>query len=56
VSQRELVRLLDMPLGAVREMVPRLEAARLVATVPKRGLLIAQVDMKLIRNAFQVRP
>ena len=55
VSQRELVRLLDVPLGAVREMIPRLEAARLMITVPKRGLQIAHIDLKLIRNAFQVR-
>lgn len=55
VSQRELVKLLDVPLGAVREMIPRLEAARMLVTVPKRGLQIAHIDLKLIRNAFQVR-
>jgi DNA-binding GntR family transcriptional regulator len=55
ISQRELVDLLDMPLGAVRELVPRLEAAGLLVAVPKRGLQIAPVDLKLIRNAFQVR-
>lgn len=55
VSQRELVQLLEVPLGAVREMIPRLEAARLMVTVPKRGLQIAHIDLKLIRNAFQVR-
>jgi len=55
VSQRELMSLLDMPLGAVREMIPRLEAAGLVKTVPQRGLQIAHVDLKLIHNAFQVR-
>jgi DNA-binding GntR family transcriptional regulator len=55
VSQRELMALLDMPLGAVREMIPRLEAGGLVKTVPQRGLQIAHVDLKLIRNAFQVR-
>jgi DNA-binding GntR family transcriptional regulator len=55
VSQRELMALLDMPLGAVREMIPRLEAAGLVKTVPQRGLQVAHVDLKLIRNAFQVR-
>ena len=55
VSQRELMTLLDMPLGAVREMIPRLEAAGLVKTVPQRGLQIAHVDLKLIHNAFQVR-
>ena len=55
VSQQELTLLLGMPLGAVREMVPRLEAARLITAVPKRGLQIAHVDLKLIRNAFHVR-
>lgn len=55
VSQQELTLLLGMPLGAVREMIPRLEAARLITTVPKRGLQVAAVDLKLIRNAFQTR-
>ncbi|MDD2925145.1 GntR family transcriptional regulator [Rhodoferax sp.] len=55
ISQRELMTLLDMPLGAVREMIPRLEAAGLIKTVPQRGLQIAPVDLKLIHNAFQVR-
>lgn len=55
ISQRELMTLLDMPLGAVREMIPRLEAAGLIKTVPQRGLQIAHVDLKLIHNAFQVR-
>ena len=55
VSQRELMTLLDMPLAAVREMIPRLEAGGLIKTVPQRGLQIAHVDLKLIHNAFQVR-
>jgi DNA-binding GntR family transcriptional regulator len=55
VTQRELTLLLDLPLAAVREMIPRLEAARLIRTVPKRGLQVAHVDLKLVRNAFQVR-
>ena len=55
VSQRELMQLLDMPLGAVRELIPRLEAEGLLRTVPQRGLQIAHVDLKLIHNAFQLR-
>ncbi len=55
VSQRELVQLLDMPLGAVRELIPRLEAEGLLRTVPQRGLQIAHVDLALINNAFQLR-
>lgn len=55
VSQRELVKLTGMPLGAIREMIPRLEADGLIRTVPNRGLQIVQVDIGLIRNAFQLR-
>ncbi len=55
ISQRELMQLLGMPLGAVRELIPRLEAEGLVRTVPQRGLQIAHVDLALIHNAFQLR-
>jgi DNA-binding GntR family transcriptional regulator len=55
ISQRELMQLLGMPLGAVRELIPRLEAEGLLRTVPQRGLQIANVDLKLINNAFQLR-
>jgi DNA-binding GntR family transcriptional regulator len=55
ISQRELMQLLDMPLGAVRELIPRLEAEGLLRTVPQRGLQIAHVDLALINNAFQLR-
>jgi DNA-binding GntR family transcriptional regulator len=55
VSQRELAALTGLPLGAIREVIPRLEAEGLMRTVPQRGLQIANVDVKLIRNAFQLR-
>jgi DNA-binding GntR family transcriptional regulator len=55
VSQRELVALTGLPLGAIREMIPRLEADGLIVTVPQRGLQIASVDLKLVRNAFHLR-
>jgi DNA-binding GntR family transcriptional regulator len=55
ISQRELMQLIGMPLGAVRELIPRLEAEGLLRTVPQRGLQIAHVDLKLINNAFQLR-
>lgn len=51
ISQRELMQLLGMPLGAVRELIPRLEAEGLLSTVPKRGLQVAHVELKLINNA-----
>ena len=55
ISQRELVDLSGMTLGAIRELIPRLEAEGLIHTVPKRGMQIAQVDLSLIRDAFQFR-
>jgi len=55
VSQRELVELTGMPLGAIREMIPRLEADGLIEAVPKRGLQVLTIDLDLVRNAFQLR-
>jgi len=55
VSQRELAALTSLPLGAIREVIPRLEAEGLLVTVPQRGLQIANVDVKLVRNAFALR-
>lgn len=55
ISQRELVALTGMPLGAIRELVPRLEAEGLIKTVPQRGMQIAHIDLNLIRDAYQYR-
>jgi DNA-binding GntR family transcriptional regulator len=55
LSQRELVALTGQPLGAIRELIPRLEAEGLIVTVPQRGLQILPLDISLIRNAFQFR-
>jgi DNA-binding GntR family transcriptional regulator len=55
VSQRELVEITNMPLGAIRELIPRLEAEGLITTVPQRGMQVAHVDISLIRNAYQFR-
>src|SRR5215204_2289747 len=37
VSQRRLVELTGLTLGAIRELIPRLEAEGLIKTVPQRG-------------------
>lgn len=55
VSQRELVEITGMSLGAIRELVPRLEAEGLITTMPQRGMQVAPVDLSLIRNAYQFR-
>jgi DNA-binding GntR family transcriptional regulator len=55
VSQRELVALTGLPLGAIRELIPRLETEGLIVTVPQRGLQVLPLDINLVRNAFQFR-
>lgn len=55
ISQRELVELTGLTLGAIRELIPRLEAEGLITTVPQRGMQVAHVDLSLIRNAYQFR-
>ncbi|MCP8937844.1 GntR family transcriptional regulator [Alsobacter sp. SYSU M60028] len=55
VSQRELVELTGLPLGAIRELIPRLEAEGLIRTVPQRGMQVAHIDLHLIRDAYQFR-
>lgn len=55
VSQRELAEMTGFPLGAIRELVPRLETEGLIVTIPQRGMQVAHVDLGLIRNAFQFR-
>jgi DNA-binding GntR family transcriptional regulator len=55
VTQKQLVELTGFPLGAVRELIPRLEGDGLISTLNRRGLQIAQVDVNLVRNAYQLR-
>ena len=55
VTQRDLAALVGFPLGAIREMIPRLEAEGLVQTLAQRGLQITGADPRLIRDAFQLR-
>ncbi len=55
VTQRDLVDVTGFPLGAVREMIPRLEADGLILSLPQRCLQIAPVDLRLVHEAFQLR-
>jgi DNA-binding GntR family transcriptional regulator len=55
ITQRQLVEITGLPLGAIRELVPRLEAEGLIRTAPHRGMQVPQVDITLVRNAFQFR-
>lgn len=55
VSQRELMALLDLSIGALRELLPRLETEGLLKVLPQRGIQITQIDLPMIRDAFQFR-
>jgi DNA-binding GntR family transcriptional regulator len=55
VTQRDLAALVGFPLGAIREMIPRLEAEGLVRALAQRGLQIVGADPRLIHDAFNLR-
>lgn len=55
VTQRELVERTGTSLAAVREAIPRLEAEGLMITLRQRGLMIPNVDVEFVRNAYQLR-
>lgn len=55
VSQREMVAILGVSIGALRELLPRLEAEGLLTVMPQRGIQITAIDLPMIRNAFQMR-
>ncbi|RUT28344.1 GntR family transcriptional regulator [Arsenicitalea aurantiaca] len=55
VSQRDLVAMMGLSIGALRELLPRLQAEGLLNVMPQRGIQITVVDLPLIRDAFQMR-
>jgi DNA-binding GntR family transcriptional regulator len=54
VTQRELVQLTGLPLAAIREAILRLQAERLLETVPQRGMQIARVDIRMVQDVFHL--
>jgi DNA-binding GntR family transcriptional regulator len=55
VSQRELCAVVDMTIGPVRDALKQLQAEALVKVIPQRGIQIADVNVKLLRDAFELR-
>ncbi len=55
VSQRELVEMLTLSVGALRELLPRLQSENLISVLPQKGIMIPAIDLKMIRDAFQMR-
>jgi DNA-binding GntR family transcriptional regulator len=55
MSQSELVELLGVPLGPVRDALQALQAEGLVTIRARSGIEIAKADFALIRNTYQLR-
>ncbi|GLQ55422.1 GntR family transcriptional regulator [Devosia nitrariae] len=55
LSQRELMAKLGISLGALRELLARWEAEGLLAVMPQRGIQITTVDLRMIRESYQLR-
>lgn len=55
VTQRELVDLVGVPLGAAREAIQRLEHECLLRVYPQRGIQIADVTVTALRDALEYR-
>jgi DNA-binding GntR family transcriptional regulator len=55
MSQSELVALLGVPLGPLRDALQALQAEGLVTIRARAGIAIARADFALIRNTYQLR-
>src|SRR5262249_43138049 len=55
MSQSELVALLGLPLGPVRDALQALQAEGLVTIRARSGIEITKADFALIRNTYQLR-
>ena len=55
VTQRELAELAGVSLGSAREAIQRLEHDSLLKVHPQRGIQVADVTLRFIREAFQLR-
>lgn len=55
VTQRELAELAGVSLGSAREAIQRLEHDSLLRVHPQRGIQVADVTTRFIREAFQLR-
>lgn len=55
VTQRELAKLIGVPLGAAREAIQRLAFESLLKVYPQRGIQVAEASARVIRTAYQFR-
>jgi DNA-binding GntR family transcriptional regulator len=55
VTQADLMELLDVPIGPLREALQVLENDGLVTMLPRTGIRIVKPDMSLLKESFQLR-
>jgi DNA-binding GntR family transcriptional regulator len=55
VTQRELAEITGIPMSTIRAIVFRSEVDGLLKTAPNRGLQIASIDLRFVKNAFEFR-
>ena len=55
LTQRELAKLVGVPLSAAREAIQRLELESLLKVYPQRGVQVAPVTGRQVRTAYQFR-
>ena len=55
VTQRELAELAGVSLGSAREAIQKLEHDSLLKVHPQRGIQVADITIRFIRESFQLR-
>jgi DNA-binding GntR family transcriptional regulator len=55
LSQAELTRLLDVPVGPLRDALRHLQAEGLLTIHPRSGIEIRKPDLELLRHSYQMR-
>ena len=55
LSQADLVRLLDVPVGPLRDALRHLQAEGLLTIHPRSGIEIRKPDLELLRHSYQMR-
>ncbi len=55
VTQKELAKIAEVPIGSIREAIQVLEHDDLLKVYPQRGIQITDISFKLIRSTYQFR-
>lgn len=55
LTQNDLVAMLDVPIGPLRDALQILASEGLVTLLPRSGIRVIKPDMALIKNSFQLR-